>query len=442
MGKVGRIWPKLPFFGVSPREVRAKLGVMRTRGQERPYRKIPLLLACAAFVSAAFVVPVAAGPGHDAVNFTQPTYRVREGTSSFVVGVSRGTHGEGPGTADVTTYATPRGIPASTGSDYQSVTEEVNFQTCCEQDEASIPIVDNATEEVPETFAVKLENLSTGMVKAFPNEAVVTIVDNDGPSRVSFEFADNEVFENHRPTISSPTSVELRIVRSGNITAPANVHYATEPGSAEESDDFTAASGDLSFAANEWFKKITIPLKNDTAAEGDESFNVVLSAGAVASPSTAIVTIFDNDTEQTHDNIAPYTAFHQPLHQEKYEPQELENFLAFMQDDENGTGMDRVQLAIRMNRTDGTCRWWNGTRFGTRSCTKKRWAQTGPGTETSVDEFAETTMFTLGKRLKVSTKGSGIENYTAFCRGWDKAGNVQSKFVKGQNRNTFEVRGP
>ena len=395
---------------------------------------------CAGSVLGTSAAPVAADRGHDAVNFTQPTYRVREGSSSFVVGVSRGTHGEGPGKADVTTYSTSRGVPATVGSDYQSTTEEVNFQTCCEQDEASVPIMDDAAEEVPETFAVKLENLSTGMVKAFPNEALVTIVDNDGPSRVSFEFADNDVFENHRPTVSSPAAVELRIVRSGNISAPANVHYATEAGSAEPGDDFTTTSGDLSFAANEWFKKITIPLTNDTSAEDDESFDVVLSAGQVASPSTAVVTIFDNDTEQTHDNTAPYTAFHQPLHGEKYEPQELESFVAFMQDDVNGTGMDRVQLSIRMNRTDGTCRWWNGTSFRQRSCTSKLWAKTGPGTETSVDEFSETTLFTLGKRLKVSTKGSGIQNYTAFCRGWDKAGNVQSKFVKGQNRNTFEVR--
>ncbi|HYN35815.1 MAG TPA: hypothetical protein VEV82_02460, partial [Actinomycetota bacterium] len=58
---------------------------------------------------------------------------------------------------------------------------------------------------------------------------------------------------------------------------------------------------------------------------------------------------------------------------------------------------------------------------------------------TTAEEFSETTLFTLGKRLKSSGKGSGINNYTAYCRGWDKAGNIQSKFDKGQNRNNFEV---
>lgn len=402
-------------------------------------RAFGAVLALVGLVGAASVVPVAAAPaGHDAVNFDFPTYRVRESSGVYGgVGVDRGQHGQTPGSVDVTTFNSPLGVQATAGSDYQSTTEELNFQTCCESDEVSIQMLDDASQEVPETFALTLENLSGGMVKAFPNEALVTIVDNDGPSRVSFEFADNEVFENHKPTFSSPPGVELRIVRSGDISAPATVHYATQPDTALEGSDFTATSGDLSFVANEWFKKITIPLTNDMAEEDDESFDVVLSAGTVASPSTAHVTIFDNDTEQTEDTTAPYTAFHQPLNNEKYDP-DLD-FISFMQDDVNGTGMDFVQLAIRMNRTDGTCRWWNGSSFRQRPCTGKRWAKTGPGTETTAEEFSETTLFTLGKRLKSSGKGSGINNYTAYCRGWDKAGNIQSKFDKGQNRNNFEV---
>jgi hypothetical protein len=44
------------------------------------------------------------------------------------------------------------------------------------------------------------------------------------------------------------------------------------------------------------------------------------------------------------------------------------------------------------------------------------------------------------RALKSSAAGTGIRNYTAFCRGWDKADNVQSSFIKGQNRNWFEVK--
>ena len=49
-------------------------------------------------------------------------------------------------------------------------------------------------------------------------------------------------------------------------------------------------------------------------------------------------------------------------------------------------------------------------------------------------------MFRLGTRLKPSTKGSGIVNYKAFSHGWDNVGNVQKRFDKGQNKNTFEIK--
>src|SRR4030095_11781374 len=42
--------------------------------------------------------------------------------------------------------------------------------------------------------------------------------------------------------------------------------------------DYTATSGTLSFAADEPSKTITIPITNDTTAEGNEAFNLRLSA--------------------------------------------------------------------------------------------------------------------------------------------------------------------
>lgn len=114
--------------------------------------------------------------------------------------------------------------------------------------------------------------------------------------------------------------------------------------------------------------------------------------------------------------------------------------VAFMQDDVGGTGMKKVDLALRMNRDDGTCRWWNGSRFRKGPCLTKKWADVGRGTDTKVGYYTDTAVFTLRKTLKSSKRGSEIKHYTAYCRGWDKAGNVQTKFVLGQNQNRFDVR--
>jgi hypothetical protein len=43
------------------------------------------------------------------------------------------------------------------------------------------------------------------------------------------------------------------------------------------------------------------------------------------------------------------------------------------------------------------------------------------------------------KQLK-SSVGTRIENYTAFCRALDGAGNLESQFGVKRNANTFEIK--
>ncbi len=112
----------------------------------------------------------------------------------------------------------------------------------------------------------------------------------------------------------------------------------------------------------------------------------------------------------------------------------MQDFIVFMQDNDGGSGMDRVQLAIRKNLSSGRCKWWTGSDFVRRACDDKKWSKT-PSTE-----YSETTIFSLGTKLNPSTRGSSIKNYTAFSRGWDNVGNVQKVFDKGQNKNTFEIK--
>src|SRR4030095_2138468 len=51
--------------------------------------------------------------------------------------------------------------------------------------------------------------------------------------------------------IESDGTAIMSIVRSGDITGPASVQYATRHGSAISSQDYTAISGTLNFAAGE-----------------------------------------------------------------------------------------------------------------------------------------------------------------------------------------------
>jgi hypothetical protein len=70
-------------------------------------------------------------------------------------------------------------------------------------------------------------------------------------------------------------------------------------GNASSRCDYETTLGTLNFAAGEISKTITIPIIDDSYAEGNENFTVSLSnatGASLATPSTATVSIIDNDS--------------------------------------------------------------------------------------------------------------------------------------------------
>jgi Ca2+-binding RTX toxin-like protein len=93
-----------------------------------------------------------------------------------------------------------------------------------------------------------------------------------------------------------------------NPAGTAAVHYATGGGAAVAGTDYTATSGDLTFAPGEVAKTISIPITNDTADEPDNSFDLVLTApnpGLLAFVRKTAVTIADDDAAPVVDPPPP-----------------------------------------------------------------------------------------------------------------------------------------
>ncbi|MDQ6651184.1 MAG: PQQ-dependent sugar dehydrogenase, partial [Acidobacteriota bacterium] len=100
------------------------------------------------------------------------------------------------------------------------------------------------------------------------------------------------------------------VTRLGNTSAAATVNYTTSDtaglnncnitnGAASSRCDYETTVGTLNFAVGETSKAISIPIVDDSYAEGSETFAITLSnaAGAsLGSPRTATVTITDNET--------------------------------------------------------------------------------------------------------------------------------------------------
>jgi len=109
----------------------------------------------------------------------------------------------------------------------------------------------------------------------------------------------------------SQVSTTVTVTRSGDISFPASVNYATSDasganncnvsGSGSARCDYIATSGTLNFGANETSKTILIPIVDDAYLEGDESFTMTLSAAGgnnvtLGSPGAITITINDNET--------------------------------------------------------------------------------------------------------------------------------------------------
>jgi hypothetical protein len=108
-------------------------------------------------------------------------------------------------------------------------------------------------------------------------------------------------------------SVQITVTRTGDTSGSSTVDFVTGnntfapcspadpnnvPGVATQNCDFTVSSGRLTFNATQTSQMFSVPITEDAFVEGNETFPVTLNnvTGAIlTSPSTATVTIIDND---------------------------------------------------------------------------------------------------------------------------------------------------
>jgi hypothetical protein len=361
---------------------------------------------------------------HDLVYLSPDTFEVIESSVSGPFTIIRTGHGTMRGTVD---YATADGT-AVAGSDYQPKSGTTSLEAPDDATEILVNVLNDSEVEGPETVDVALSNPSgaPGMILRFPFTGTMTIIDDDGPARISLATAEYSNFENR-------SGLAISIIRSGDTSGTSTVSYATTDGTAVAGEDYEPAPPTtVEFAPGERVKRLTIPLVNDSVAEDPEQLSVSLSdpgGAALAEPSTAVIEILDDDSGSS-DTTPPVTNFHRPLNGATYKRKSPYAKELHVSPGDEGSGLDKVQLALRMKRRNGSCAWYRGSGFRSGNCSRKKWVQ------------LKTRLFIvyqLKKRLKPSTKKTGIKKYTAFARAIDKAGNVERKFEAGRNKMTYRI---
>lgn len=91
----------------------------------------------------------------------------------------------------------------------------------------------------------------------------------------------------------------ITVTRTGGSEGAVMVNYATSDGTAIAGNDYTSASGTLTFLEGETSKTFTVPITDDPTQEGLETVNLTLSApmggATLGTPSSVVLTIVDND---------------------------------------------------------------------------------------------------------------------------------------------------
>ena len=91
--------------------------------------------------------------------------------------------------------------------------------------------------------------------------------------------------------------LNVTVLRQGGSNGPLTVDFATVNGTAIAGQDYTSASGTLSFSGGETSKSFQVPILEDAANESNETFTVVLrnisNFEALGTPHELLVTIQD-----------------------------------------------------------------------------------------------------------------------------------------------------
>src|SRR5437016_13946269 len=108
-----------------------------------------------------------------------------------------------------------------------------------------------------------------------------------------------------------PDSGTFTISRTGNTSAALTVHY-TLGGAAQNGTDYQQLGTSVTMAAGTSSVTVTVTPIDDTVAEGNETVVLTISTDAaysVGSPSSATITIADNDGTASAEPVLTLSAF-------------------------------------------------------------------------------------------------------------------------------------
>ncbi|MBQ4804865.1 right-handed parallel beta-helix repeat-containing protein [Aquimarina sp. MMG015] len=231
---------------------------------------------------------------NDQISITINNVSVNEsaGTANFTVTSSGGSL-IGGYTLD---FATADDSATVANNDYTDTSASLTFSGSLNETETiTVPILEDTTFELDETYFVNLSNPSSSLVTISDDQGLGTIVDNDAGISI------NDISVNE-----TAGSVTFTVTLTRDVPGGFSVEYNTTNNTAVSPNDYTATGSPnpiINFTGNNGeTQSITIPIIDDTDIEGVETFFVNL-----LNTSSSFVEITDNQGIGTIiDDEAPF----------------------------------------------------------------------------------------------------------------------------------------
>ncbi|MDA1191504.1 MAG: Ig-like domain-containing protein, partial [Candidatus Poribacteria bacterium] len=217
---------------------------------------------------------------------------VTEGNSGATTATFTVTLSGASGSTVTVGYATSDGS-ATAGDDYVSVSGSLSFAAGETSKTFTVTVLGDALNEPTETFTATLSNATNASIS--DATGIGTITNDDGAPTLS--IADATATEGDSGNVAVTLTVTLSAASGQSVT----VAYATADGTATSGSDYVAASGALTFGANETTATITVEVSGDQVDELDETFTVNLTnpTNAGIADAQGQVTITDDDAPPT-----------------------------------------------------------------------------------------------------------------------------------------------
>jgi len=225
------------------------------------------------------------------ITLSTSAYSVDENNASATITVSRINSANGVVTVD---YATVNGTAIS-GSDFTSASGTLSWADGDSADKTfTVAITDDVAVEGNENLSLTLSG-ATGSATLGTSSATLTIVDDDNAA-----YGEISVSSSTYSVNEDGVSLTITVARASGSNGAVSIDYATADATAIAGNDYSSASGTLSWADGDASNKtFSINISDDVIYEGNETFSINLSSvagGATIGTSSAIITITENDS--------------------------------------------------------------------------------------------------------------------------------------------------